>query len=185
MAAPASSVGGKHTVTALFDDRESAEAAYRGTCQLGYEKSDVTLVMSDATRERCFPDEPRRDTELGDRAHETTGAAGQGSELGGPLGGTLGTLAPAAVGLGSLLLIPGIIFASPVVVALAAAGVVALVGGLAGALATWGLPPSRIEEYEMEIRKGGVLMGVTARNADDAKNLGNLWSSSGGRLVHA
>jgi hypothetical protein len=172
-------------VTAIFNDRDSAERGYRSVGKLGQEKSDVSLVMSDATRRRYFPDEGEHDTELGIRANERAGKAAEGSMLGGPVGGTLGTLAPVAAAVGTILLIPGLIFATPVAIALAAAGTVGVVGGVIGALANWGIPAERAEEYEADIRKGAILMGATAHNAADAEYLERQWRESGGRLIHS
>jgi hypothetical protein len=173
------------TVTALFGDRQSAERGYRSARQLGIEESEIVLMMSDETRRRCFPDDGRHDSELGNRANEGSGKAAEGSELGGPMGGTLGTIAPAAAAVGTVLLIPGIIFAGPVAIALAAAGVVGLATGLVGALANWGIPSERAEEYELDIRKGSILMGVKTRNEEDVVRLQQRWRDDGGRLAHA
>jgi hypothetical protein len=172
-------------VTALFSDRESAERGYRSAGELGYEKADVTLLMSDETCRRHFPDGRQSDTELGNKANETLEKTSTASDLGGPVGGTVGTLAPAAAAVGTVLLIPGIIFAGPVAIALAAAGAVGLVGGVMGALTNWGMPTDRVKQYEESIRAGGIVMGVKARTAEDARALEERWKASGGRLVHS
>jgi len=177
--------GRTRMVTALFGDRNSAERGYAAAGKLGIEKSAVTLVMSNETRERSFPDDGLSDTELGHRANEGAGKTAEGSALGGPVGGTLGTLAPVAAAVGTILLIPGIIFAGPVAIALAAAGATGLVGGLLGAFANWGIPADRAEEYEADIRKGGILMGAKAHNVEDASFLVQQWQASGGRLIHS
>ena len=44
----------KRYLTGIFPDRESAEVAYQGVLDRGYDKDDVNLVMSDETRERHF-----------------------------------------------------------------------------------------------------------------------------------
>lgn len=55
-----------HMVSGLFHDRESAENAYRALAARGYSKDDVTVVMSDETRQRLFSDdEPSSTTDLG------------------------------------------------------------------------------------------------------------------------
>jgi hypothetical protein len=179
---PAESGQGR-TVTALFSDRKGGECGYRSAVELGYEASDLTLVMSDATRQRYFPDTGPTDTALGTRANEGAGKPAEGSELGGPLGGTLATLTPAAAAVGTVLLIPGIIFAGPVAIALAAAGAAGLAGGLMGALATWGVPSDRVEKYEAHIRQGGILMGLKVRTAADADALERQWLTCGGRRI--
>ena len=122
--------------------------------------------------------------ELASRAAEGPETPSGGSELGGPAGGTLGTLAPAVAAVGTALLIPGIIFAGPAAIALAAAGTVGLASGLIGALAHWGIPQERLAEYEVAVRNGGILLGVNARSEEDARYLESQWRACGGRLVH-
>lgn len=185
MATAALKVGHARTVTALFADRGSAERAYRAAGEFGYDKANVTVVMSDETRKRQFPDADRRDTELGEKAREASSTTPEGAGVGGPVSGTVGTLAPAAAAIGTVLLIPGIIFAGPIAVALAAAAAVGLAGGLVGALAKWGIPAERVQEYEVGVREGGIILGVKARNGDDAGRLEQAWRAAGGRSIHS
>lgn len=172
-------------VTGLFTDRDSAELAYQVAVDRGYKKSEINLIMSDETRDRYFSDR-RTDTPLADRAGEGTGqTTGGAAELGGPVGGTVGTIAPAVAAVGALMLIPGLVIAGPVAIALAAAGAVGLAGGLIGALADWGVPKGRIEEYESGIRSGGILIGVKPRSDEDAVYFEQRWKACGGKLVHS
>jgi hypothetical protein len=164
-------------VTGLFRDRDSAEAAYAAARRLGYDASEINLILSDETRARLFPrDEPQ--TALGARATESVQEPPKGSELGGPVGGTVGTIAPVLAALGTLLLIPGIVIAGPVAVALTAAGAVGVAGGLVGALADWGIPKDRLHRYERDIRSGGILIGVKTRTAEDAQKLRDAWGTA-------
>ena len=73
----------------------------------------------------------------------------------------------------------------PLVLQVGRVGAVAIAGGLVTALTNWGLPQGRIEEYESQIRQGGVLIGVKARNHADSAYLQNEWQAAGGVLVHA
>jgi Na+/glutamate symporter len=77
------------------------------------------------------------------------------------------------------------IFFTPVAIALAAAGTVGLVGGVIGALANWGIPADRAEEYEADIRKGAILMGVKTHSDSDTTYLKQQWRENGGRLIHS
>ena len=184
----AASAGPARMVTGLFTGRESAELAYRSATRLGYENSDIDVLMSDETRNRYFP--PGHDTKtdlssnaIKDAAEDEKAADG----LGGPVGGTIGTIAPALAGVGTLLLVPllGVFAAGPIAVALTAAGAVGLAGALIGALTKWGIPQGRIEEYEQGIRAGGILIGVKPRSDEDASELVQQWQASGGKLVHS
>src|SRR6185295_887150 len=125
-------------------------------------------------------------TDLNDKLKE---AAGQdaASKLGGPLGGTLGTIAAALAALSTLVVLPGlgIVVAGPVAAAVAAAGGVGLAGGVIGALTHWGIPKQRLEPYEAGIRNGGILMGVTARSDEDAAYFGRQWQAMGAEHVQS
>src|SRR5687767_3617457 len=135
MTGPSFSAGHTGMVTGLFNGRNAAECAYQSALEMGYESSDINLVMSDETRQRLFPGEQPAATELSAKAAEPTrGSSKLAHELGGPTGGSMGTIAPVLAAVGTLMLVPGIAFAGPVAVALAAAGAVGLAGGLLGAL---------------------------------------------------
>jgi hypothetical protein len=174
-------------VTGLFTSEESAERGYRSATRLGYENSDIDVLMSEETRNRYFS--PGHDTKTALSSNATKdGEDGKSADkLGGPAGGTIGTIAPALAGVGALLLVPvlGVFAAGPIAVALTAAGAVGLAGALIGALTKWGIPERRIEEYERGIRAGGILMGVKPRSDEDASSLVREWQASGGELVHS
>ncbi|HEY5808812.1 MAG TPA: hypothetical protein VIT67_12635 [Povalibacter sp.] len=176
-------------VTALFADSGSTERAYEATLARGYEPDEINLLMAEETRQREFT-AGRVHAALAAKARQSTerkSAAKPGSldaeETGGPVGGTVGTIAPAAAAVGTALLLPGLILAGPVAVALAAAGAVGVAGGIIGALTHWGIPKKRVEEYEGQIRGGGVLMGVKPHSLEDATWLQDTWSRAGGSLV--
>ena len=79
------------------------------------------------------------------------------------------------------MLIPGLVFAGPIAIALTAAGAVGVAGGLIGALKDWGIPQERVREYETAVRDGAILLGVKARSAEDAQRLEREWRAEGGR----
>lgn len=182
MAAPAASLP---MITGLFGNRAAAERAFQTVVARGYDAADISVVMSDATRQRNFPDQDADDSALSSAATQGRNQAAEGPEPGGPATGTMATIAPAVAAAGTLMLIPGLVFAGPIVIALAAAGAVGVAGGLVGALAHWGIPTSRVEEYERSIRDGGIVLGVKPRNADDARYFETQWKSSGGQQVHS
>jgi hypothetical protein len=184
----AQSLGPARMVTGLFTNKESAERGYRSATRLGYENSDIDVLMSEEARNRYFS--PGHDTKTDLSSNATKDASEDGKSpdgMGGPAGGTIGTIAPALAGVGALLLVPvlGVFAAGPIAVALSAAGAVGLTGALIGALTKWGIPAPRIEEYEQGIRKGGILMGVKPRADEAAGNLVREWQASGGELVHS
>jgi hypothetical protein len=182
------SPGPARMVTGLFTNRENAELAYRSATRLGYQNSDIDVLMSEETRNRYFPAGHDTKTDLSSNATKDAAEDGKSADdLGGPAGGTIGTIAPALAGVGTLLLVPvlGVLAAGPIAIALTAAGAVGLAGALIGALAKWGIPKRRIEEYEQGIRAGGILMGVKPRSEKDASDLVQEWQASGGELVHS
>jgi hypothetical protein len=166
-------------VTALFRSPDAAERAYRAAKALGYEDADINIVISDATRDRLLTD--TRHPNLAGNATDSKENPAKGADLGGPTGGALGTIAPVIAAVGAAVLVPGLVFAGPIAIALTAAGAVGLAGGLIGALKDWGIPQARVRDYEAAVRDGAILVGVKARSAEDAQQLEQQWRAEGGR----
>jgi hypothetical protein len=167
-------------VTGLFPDRESAERAYGSASERGYGRDDVNLVMSDEARKRHFGDTASgRETELGTKAAE-------GAGIGGAIGGTVGAVIAGIAAMGTTLALPGLglVIAGPLAAAAAGAGAGAAGGGLVGALIGWGIPEERVKEYESGIKEGRILMGVRARNDEDATHLENQWRQHNGQKIY-
>jgi len=162
-------------VTAVFRSPDAAERAYRAAAALGYEDADINLVISDATRDGLLSD--ARHPNLSSNAAESADKPAKGADLGGPTGGTLGTIAA----VGTAVLIPGLVLAGPIAIALTAAGAVGVAGGLIGALKDWGIPQDRVRDYESSVRNGAILIGVKARSDEDAQQLEQQWRAEGGR----
>ena len=167
-------------VTGLFKDSKSVERAYRSVAKRGYDTGDINVVMSDDTRKRYFSDDRHIKNERGSKAAE-------GGELGGPTGGTMGTLIPVLIAAGAFLTFPvlGLVIAGPVAASLAGAGAAGLAVGLIGALSDWGIPETRVQQYETGIHDGGILMGVKPRSDQDARYIEKQWKASGGQHVHS
>jgi len=166
-------------VTGLFPDRDSAERAYSSVSSRGYDRNDVNLVMSDETRQRHFAPDAAVTTELGTKAAE-------GAGIGGAIGGTVGAIAAAVAAVGTSLVLPGLglVIAGPIAAALAGAGAGGAAGGLVGALIGWGIPEERIAEYESGIRDGGILMGMRAKNDEDAAHFESSWKDNRGEHIY-
>jgi hypothetical protein len=175
------------TVTGLFKDKDKAERAFQAVIKLGYDKSDVNVIVDDEVRQRYFAaHNPTKDPDTTDLAEATADTSDSESHsLGGPVGGTVSTLTPIVTAVG-VLLIPGIgIVAGPVAAALAAAAATGAALGLMGLLADWGIPESRVEQYEAGIRAGGILLGVRAKSDADALRIQQCWQESGGEHIHS
>lgn len=170
--------GSSRMMTGMFRDRESAERAYHSLSSRGYTKDDVNLVMSDDTRKRHFGTQTA-DTDLGDKALEGAGA-------GSAIGGTLGAIVGAVAAIGTSVALPGLglVVAGPLAAGLAGAGAGGITGGLLGALVGSGIPEDRAKEYENGVKEGGIVMGVTPRNEEDARYLENEWRNSRGESIY-
>lgn len=166
-------------VTGIFPDGRRAEAAFEAATQLGYDKSDINVVMSDDTRKRYFSEERPIDTGL---AHKSA----EGGELGGPRGGRISLLLPVVAAIGTAVALSGVglVVAGPIAAAIAAAGTTGVAAGLIGALADWGLPEERLRHYQSEIHDGGILLAVKSATPADAQEIARRWEALGGRHVH-
>lgn len=148
-------------LTGMFRDRDSADRAYNSAISRGYTNDDVNVLMSDKTRDSWFSDGDT--TGLGSKAME---GAGTGSAI----GGTLGAIIAGIAAIGTSVLLPGLglVVAGPLAAALAGAGAGGLTGGLIGALVGSGIPEDHAKQYEEGIKNGGMVMGITPRNDEDA-----------------
>ena len=168
-------------VTALFNDRQSAECAYNAITTRGYDKDDVNLMMSDETREKYYSsDSVEGDTELGSKALE-------GSGVGAGIGGTVGAIIGAIAAIGTSVVLPGLglIIAGPLAGALVGAGAGGLTGGLIGALVGSGIPEETAKEYETGIKSGGTVLGISPRSSEDAAFFQREWEKCGGTQIYS
>ena len=164
-------------VTGLFRDRASADRAIDIVTSRGYAASAVNVVMDDDVRQRYLAAHPASDPALA--------GARKSVDLGGPAGGTLGTLFTAVTAVGTFLLVPGLILAGPIAQAMAAAGAAAVTGGLIGAIHDWGIPHERVDRYEAAIKAGAILLGVKPKSEDDAQLFGREWKALGARRLES
>lgn len=166
-------------ITGTFADRASAERAYKSMLSRGYDEKEINLMMSDETRKHYFAAESVSDTELGNKALESAG-------VGGAIGITAGALFAAMAVIGTSIAIPGLglVIAGPVAAALAGAGAGGLTGGLIGALIGWGLPEEHAKLYEADLKDGGIVLGVSAHNDEDAAYFESTWKGYNGRNIY-
>jgi len=164
-------------MTGMFRDRESAERAYQCVTSRGYTDKDVSLLMSEDTRTRCFPRDAVTKTELGTKAAE---GAGIGAAAGAGLGALL--IGLAATGI-AIPLVP-IIAMGPLAAAFAGGGAGGAVGALIGALVGYGIPEERARIYEQGIKEGGIVFGVTPRSDEDAEYIERGWTNARGEQIY-
>jgi len=132
------------TVTAIYTDAKRATRAMGELMDAGFDRSDISLLMSKETRVRYYPES------------NTGEAAGVGAAVGGLLGGlvAIATMPPV-----------GIVAAGPLLALLGGAAVGAAGGGMFGALVELGIPEDTARWYEERIAAGDILVGVACEDA--------------------
>ena len=166
-------------VTGLYDSPDSANRAYQGLRDGGYDPKDIDVLMTDETRKRHFGDvKPGTEFTGGTKAAE---GLGKGSAI----GGTVGAALAAIFAIGSSVVIPGLglVVAGPIAAALAGAGAGGATGGIIGALIGAGIPKDRAEAYDAGLRKGGIVIGTRARDTKHAAELERDFGTYGGRDI--
>lgn len=165
-------------VSAIFHDSDDAEEAYQAAIDCGYSKDEISVLMSEQARDDYYPSQ-RVDIEDHSKTLE-------GTAVGGTVGATLGAIAAAIAAIGTVLAIPplGLVVAGPLAAALAGAGAGGITGGLIGALAGAGMSEERARVYETALEKGGIIMSVEPRNAEDADEIAEAWDDCGGKEIY-
>lgn len=146
-------------LTVLFKNSTSAEQAFNFLTSNGFNKNDISVIMSDETRDKNFKGMNMPKDSLGSKAVEGVG-------VGSAIGGTIGAVAAAIAAIGTTLAFPGIglVIAGPIAAALAGAGAGSAVGGMIGALVGLGISDEQAKKYEDDIKAGGILIGVKTSN---------------------
>jgi hypothetical protein len=162
----------KNFVTGFFKTRAAAEAAVDAIIKRGYTRDDISVLMSDATKNKEF-------------AVQTRSHAADGLGIGGAIGGTVGAVLAAIVAVATAITIPGVglVVAGPIAAALAGAGAGGATGGLIGLLVGAGIPEHRAKVYEAGVRGGGILLGVQAKSDEEVDKLETLLEDIGAEHV--
>jgi hypothetical protein len=166
-------------MTALFKNREDAENAYQELLNRGFSRDDISVLISEESRNRYYGDSAATETELGNKAAEGTG-------VGAAIGGTLGAVIAAIAAIGTSVALPGLglIIAGPVAAAFAGAGAGGLTGGLVGALVGSGIPEERAVAYESGLREGGIVLGFRPRTDEEAEEVEKVWKNHNGDVSY-
>ena len=159
----------KNFVTGFFKTRAAAEAAVDAIIKRGYTRDDVSVLMSDATKNKEF-------------AVQTRSHAADGLGIGSAIGGTVGAVLAAIAAVGTSIAIPGLglFVAGPIAAALAGAGAG---GATVGLLVGTGIPEHRAKVYDTGVRGGGILLGVEAKSGDEVERLETLLEDIGAEYV--
>ena len=176
----ASTWSNKNLVTGLYDTPDAAGTAYQDlTSRHGYKADDISVVMSDETRQRHFGNvKPGREFGEGTKAAE-------GAGIGGGIGLGVGAALGAVVAAATAIAIPGLglVVAGPIAGAIAGAGAGGATGTLVGALIGAGIPEHRAAEYERGLKEGGIVLGTRAKDESHAAELEREFTGYGARNV--
>lgn len=166
------------TITGVFHDKDDAEKAYNSLLSRGYSRDEISVLMSDDTRNTNFKDSDEH-SELGSKAME---GAGVGSAIGGTAGAIIGAIAA----IGTAIALPGLglVIAGPIAAGLAGAGAGGLTGGIVGALVGSGIPEERAAIYKESLENGGIVVGANARNQEDGAAISDEWKTYRGKNIH-
>lgn len=164
-------------MTAIFRNRDDAENAYQELLNRGYERDDISILMSEETRKTY--ETTRGESTMGSKAAEGTG-------VGAAVGGTLGAIIGAIAAIGTSVVIPGLglIIAGPLAAALVGAGAGGATGGLIGALVGSGIPEETARGYESGLREGGVVLGFRPRTEAEANEVASVWERYNGEQIY-
>ncbi|GAB3182234.1 hypothetical protein [Telluribacter humicola] len=168
------------TITGVFRDKDDAERAYQSLIDMGYSRDEISVLMSNDTRDTHFKGVDKEDrSELGNKAMEKAG-------IGSAIGGTAGAIIGAIAAIGTAVAIPGLglVVAGPIVAGLTGAGAGGLTGGIIGALVGSGIPKERAEVYENSIKEGGIVVGVQPRSREEGMKISDTWRSYRGENIH-
>lgn len=165
-------------VSAIFDDAESAEEAWREAREIGLEDRSLTVVLSEQARDTYFPRE-RVDVEKERKTLEGTG-------VGGAVGLTVGAIAGAIAAIGTTVAVPGLglVVAGPLAGALAGAGAGGAAGSMVGALAGAGMSEERATLYRTAVEEGGIVLVAHPRDPEVADRLEEAWRDAGGKEIY-
>jgi hypothetical protein len=159
-------------VFGIFDSKSALEGGVEILKNRGFRSSDISVLVPEKESSSDLGHQKSTKAPEGVTAGATTGVI---------LGGGLGWL----VGVGALS-IPGVgpfLAAGPIVAALAGAGLVGAVGGVAGALIGMGIPEYEAKRYEGIVKKGGLLISIHVDNSEWNKLAKEILKTSGARDI--
>ena len=163
------------TVAGIFDNQIVADKAVSELLDVGFTKDDISLIMSEQTRNTLF-------SRTDDEANRTA----KGTATGAALGGALGALVAGLTVVGSVATSGGaLLLSGPIVAVLSGAGAGGVAGGLAGALIRAGFATDEANRYEEEIKRGKAVVVVHADSEERASRAKGALQHSGAMLKAA
>ena len=162
------------TVSAIFKKRSQAESAFHQLEDAGFSENNISLVMSDTTRDSYVK-------EIKEKSKAEEGVA-TGAGIGGLAGAVAGILMTAGA-----IAIPGLnlIVTGALVSSLAGLGAGALAGGLVGGLIGAGIPEHEAKLYAKEIESGNFLVSVQTNSSDEEQSAREIFSQNSADRIAA
>jgi len=162
------------TVSAIFKQRTPAEKAFHQLENAGFSDNQISLVMSDKTRDNYI-----KEIKEGSKAEEGV-AAGAG------IGGLAGAIAAILMTAGAIA-IPGLnlVVTGALVSSLAGLGAGALAGGLVGGLIGAGIPEHEAKLYAKEIENGNFLVTVQTDTREEEQQAREIFSRNSADRIAA
>jgi uncharacterized membrane protein len=165
------------TVVGVFTSPDEAERALKALKAAGITPEQVSVVARD----------PEQTADLIEAPPTTDGGIGQGAGTGAIAGGAFGGLGGFILAVSALPL-PGIgpiVGAGIIAATILGAGLGVSAGGLVGALLEEGVNEEAAREYEQHVGQGSILLGVRARDLEEARQAHHAFVSYGGEAVRA
>lgn len=153
-------------VTSTFKTRQAAEVALQRLENLGIKDSQVSVIVSENTRDTAF--NLKRENK-----------SDKGIAWGGVAGGLAGAVLASILTAGAVAVpAAGIVISGWLVSGAAGAGAGALAGGALGGLIGTAIPEFEAELYEGAVRDGSILLAVRAEDSEQADRIKAMLEST-------
>lgn len=175
-------------MTALFRNETDAENAFQELINLGYKGEDISVLMSEETKNRysstnaSFTDATTTDATLKEQTEDVAVDAGVGTTMGAAAGGIAGTIIAATIAIATSGV--GLVAAGPIIATFLGASTGAATGGLIAAFVSSGIDKATAENYEKGLSEGGTVLGVKPRTDSDAEKIEEIWQKHNGEMSY-
>jgi hypothetical protein len=161
-------------LTCIFDSVADAETACTELVNRGYAPDEITVIMSDATRDRYFEQ----------REHDIQPAINSPEETG--VETAIEVLVGVVAAFGSLVAVPGIglIVGGPPITSLTEENRNKHYTGITETLIQAGIPEEEAVYYEDSLKAGGIVIGVAPRDDEDRKAILDEWNYYRAKQIH-
>jgi hypothetical protein len=152
----------------IYPDESTVSDAVESLKAAGFRQTDISVLYPENLGSKDF-------------AHEKHTKAPEGAVAGGGSGAAVGAALGWLSGAG-MMMIPGleaVAAAGPVMGLLSGMGAGVTLGGIAGAIAGFGIPEYEAKRYEGRVRNGGILVSVHCDNAEWANTARGILKRSG------